>query len=54
MESKETQEEESQGPCSGLRKELKECILASDCVRKVKLTAYLVDDRNTNEGTLKG
>ena len=24
-------------PCSGLRKELKECILASDCVKKVGL-----------------
>ena len=24
-------------PCSGLRKELKECILASDCVKKVDL-----------------
>ena len=31
---------ENQGPiepCSGLRKELKECILGSDCVKKVGL-----------------
>ena len=33
--------QESKKPCSGLRKELKDCILASKCVTKVWMHPYL-------------
>ena len=35
MDDGENEQKVPHAPCSGLRKELKECILASDCVRKV-------------------
>ncbi|CAH3125900.1 unnamed protein product [Pocillopora meandrina] len=36
LDEEDIENQKPQKPCSGLRKELKDCILASDCVKKVK------------------
>ena len=36
MDEEDIEDQKPRAPCSGLRKELKECILESDCVKKVK------------------
>ena len=35
LEEENIEDQKPRAPCSGLRKELKECILESDCVKKV-------------------
>ena len=37
VDEENTEGQTPEKPCSGLRKELKECILESDCVKKVGL-----------------
>lgn len=34
LDEEDIENQKPQKPCSGLRKELKECVLASDCVKK--------------------
>lgn len=36
LDEENIEDQKPRAPCSGLRKELKECILESDCVKKVK------------------
>ena len=35
LDEQDIENQKPHRPCSGLRKELKECLLASDCVKKV-------------------
>lgn len=37
LDEETIEDQKPRAPCSGLRKELKECILESDCVKKVTL-----------------
>lgn len=37
LDEEALEDQKPRAPCSGLRKELKECILESDCVKKVNL-----------------
>lgn len=35
LDEENIEDQKPRAPCTGLRKELKECILESDCVKKV-------------------
>ena len=46
VDEENIESETPEKPCSGLRKELKECILASDCVKKVGLCLTRLNSYN--------
>ena len=41
LDEENLEDKKPRAPCSGLKKELKECILESDCVRKVNGNSIL-------------